>query len=122
MLDMKLWNYNPDFFSYTLSKAGLLAASEMMARAFAPAVRVNAIAPGLLLPSYDQTKAEFKTAASRNLMKKPIDLDNLLDAAEFLLSNTSLTGQTIHVDNGARLTSRPRDVMFEMREAKENEE
>ena len=122
MLDMKLWNFNPDFYSYTMSKAGLLAATEMMARAFAPVVRVNAIAPGLLLPSYDQTKAEFETAALRNLMNKPIDLDNLLSAAEFLLVNTSLTGQTIHVDNGARLTSRPRDVMFEMREDKAQED
>src|SRR5690349_11318720 len=119
VLDQKLWNMNPDFYSYTLSKAGLLAATDMMARAFAPAVRVNAIAPGLLLPSYGQTQAEFEAAASRNPMGKPIDLENLMTAAEFLLANTALTGETIHVDNGARLVSKPRDVMFEMREGKE---
>lgn len=119
LLDMKLWNLNPDFYSYTMSKAGLLAGTEMMARAFAPVVRVNAIAPGLLLPSFDQTKLEFETAASRNLLGKPIELENLLDAADFLLGNTALTSQTIYIDNGARLTSRPRDVMFDIREAKE---
>ena len=65
-----------------------------------------------------QMVPEFETAASRNPMGKPIDLDNLMSAAEFLLANTALTGETIHVDNGQRLTSRPRDVMFEMREDK----
>jgi NAD(P)-dependent dehydrogenase (short-subunit alcohol dehydrogenase family) len=113
LLDQKLWSMNPDFYSYTLSKAGLLAATDMMARAFAPAVRVNAIAPGLMLPSFDQTQQQFERAASKNPLGRPIDLDDLASSAEFLLSNTALTGQVIHVDNGARLISRARDVMFE---------
>ena len=115
LLDQKLWNMNPDFFSYTLSKAGLLAATDMMARAFAPTVRVNAIAPGLLLPSFDQTQAEFETVASRNPMGRPIDLANLMSAASFLLDNTALTAQVIHLDNGQRLAASPRDVMFDTR-------
>ena len=115
MLDQKLWNMNPDFFSYTLSKAGLLAATDMMARAFAPTVRVNAIAPGLLLPSFDQSQAEFETAASRNPMGRPIDLDNITASAEFLLGNTALTAQVLHVDNGQRLATGERDVMFDSR-------
>ena len=115
MLDQKLWNMNPDFFSYTLSKAGLLAATDMMARAFAPTVRVNAIAPGLLLPSFDQSQEEFETAASRNPMGRPIDLDNITSAAEFLLGNTALTAQVLHVDNGQRLAASARDVMFDTR-------
>ncbi len=115
LLDQKLWNMNPDFFSYTLSKAGLLAATDMMARAFAPAVRVNAVAPGLLLPSFDQTQAEFEEVASRNPMGRPIDLANLMSAASFLLDNTALTAQVIHLDNGQRLEASARDVMFETR-------
>lgn len=115
ILDQKLWNMNPDFFSYTLSKAGLLAATEMMARAFVPKVRVNAIAPGLLLPSHDQTQAEFEATASRNPMGRPIDLDDVTGAAEFLMSNASLTGQVIHADNGQRLSASARDVIFETR-------
>jgi NAD(P)-dependent dehydrogenase (short-subunit alcohol dehydrogenase family) len=113
MLDQKLWNMNPDFFSYTLSKAGLLAATDMMARAFAPRVRVNAIAPGLLLPSFDQTGEEFEAVASRNPLGRPIDLDNLCNAADFLLGNTALTAQVIHLDNGQRLEASARDVMFD---------
>lgn len=115
ILDQKLWNMNPDFFSYTLSKAGLLAATDMMARAFAPKVRVNAIAPGLLLPSHDQTQAEFEATASRNPMGRPIDLDDVTGAAEFLMSNASLTGQVIHADNGQRMAASARDVIFETR-------
>jgi NAD(P)-dependent dehydrogenase (short-subunit alcohol dehydrogenase family) len=116
MLDMKLWNMNPDFYSYTMSKAGLLAATDMMARSFAPHVRVNAIAPGLLLPSYDQTEAEFKAAASHNLLRREIDLDDVASSLEFLMSNASLTGQVIHVDNGRRLVPSKRDIMFGSRE------
>lgn len=115
ILDQKLWNMNPDFYSYTMSKAGLLAATDMMARAFAPKVRVNAIAPGLLLPSFDQTRDEYVTAASRNPLGRPIDLDDVAAALDFLMATRSLTGQVIHVDNGQRLQSSARDVMFDTR-------
>ncbi len=115
ILDQKLWNMNPDFFSYTLSKAGLLSATDMMARAFAPKVRVNAVAPGLLLPSHDQTQAEFEAAASRNPMGRPINLDDVAGAVDFLMGNTSLTAQVIHADNGQRMASSARDVIFSVR-------
>jgi len=115
ILDQKLWNMNPDFYSYTMSKAGLLAATDMMARAFAPKVRVNAIAPGLLLPSFDQTQSEFETVASRNPMGRPIDVEDVGAALDFLLATRSLTGQVIHIDNGQRLQASARDVMFETR-------
>lgn len=112
ILDQKLWNMNPDFFSYTLSKAGLLSATDMMARAFAPKVRVNAVAPGLLLPSHDQTQAEFEAVASLNAMGRPIALDDVASAIDFLMTNTSLTGQVIHTDNGQRMFASARDVIF----------
>ena len=115
IVDQKLWAMNPDFYSYTMSKAGLLAATDMMARAFAPVVRVNAIAPGLLLPSHDQTQAEFEEVASRNPLKRPIALDDVYGALECLLANTALTAQVMHVDNGQRLNGGARDVMFETR-------
>lgn len=116
VLDQKLWNMNPDFFSYTLSKAGLLSATDMMARAFAPKVRVNAVAPGLLLPSHDQTQEEFEATASRNPMGRPIALDDVVSAIDFLMGNASLTGQVIHTDNGQRMVPSARDVIFETRQ------
>lgn len=115
VLDQKLWAMNPDFYSYTISKAGLLAATEMMARAFAPEVRVNAVAPGLLLPSHDQTPDEFQAVAAKNLLRRAIDPNNVASAVGFLLTNTSLTGQVIHVDNGQRFVGGERDVMFSTR-------
>lgn len=118
VLDQKLWNMNPDFFSYTLSKAGLLSATDMMARAFAPKVRVNAVAPGLLLPSHDQTPEEFAATASRNPMGRPIALDDVVSAIDFLMGNASLTGQVIHADNGQRFEASARDVIFTARESK----
>ncbi|HVY90046.1 MAG TPA: SDR family NAD(P)-dependent oxidoreductase [Hyphomonadaceae bacterium] len=113
ILDQKLWNMNPDFYSYTLTKAGLASATDMMARAFAPKVRVNAIAPGLLLPSHDQTEAEFDEVASHNALQRPIDLEDLASALDFLMGNRALTAQVIHLDNGQRLYSSARDVIFQ---------
>jgi NAD(P)-dependent dehydrogenase (short-subunit alcohol dehydrogenase family) len=115
VLDQKLWNLNPDFFSYTLSKAGLLAATEMMARAYAPRVRVNAVAPGLLMPSFDQTEAEFMTVASVNAMRRPINPRDVSAAVAFLMDNAGVTGEVIRIDNGQRLLPTERDVMFETR-------
>jgi NAD(P)-dependent dehydrogenase (short-subunit alcohol dehydrogenase family) len=66
-LDQKLWNTNPDFLSYTLSKAGLQQATAMLAQAFAPHVRVCGIAPGLTYPSFLQTDAQFTDAAKHSL-------------------------------------------------------
>ena len=66
ILDQKLSNLNPDFFSYTLSKAALAAATEMMALAFAPAIRVCGIAPGIALPGPKQAPASFERAWRAN--------------------------------------------------------
>jgi NAD(P)-dependent dehydrogenase (short-subunit alcohol dehydrogenase family) len=118
-LDQKLWNLNPDFYSYTLSKAALQASIEMRAVAFSPRVRVCGIAPGLLLPSFDQTDSEFRAVASRNLNRAPIDPAEIGHAALFLLQNRSMNGQVLHVDNGQRFTKMDRDVMFENREQKQ---
>ncbi len=116
MLDMKLWAMNPDFYSYTMSKAALLAATDMMARAFAPHVRVNAIAPGLLLPSYDQTPEQFAAAASNNLLERQIDLEDVASSLLFLMETRSLTGQVLHVDNGQHMISARRDVIFKAKD------
>lgn len=113
LLDQKLWNLNPDFFSYTISKIGLEGATRLLARALAPAVRVNAIAPGLTLPNQWQTEEKFAAvAAAHNILKRPIDIAAIADAAAFLLSNEAITGQTIIVDNGEHLTPTARDIGY----------
>lgn len=115
-LDQKLWNLNPDFFSYTLSKAALQASIEMRAMAYAPRVRVCGVAPGLLFPSFDQTKDEFERVANRNLQHAPISVHDLGSAVRTLVDTRSMNGQVLHIDNGQRFVKEGRDIMFAHRE------
>ena len=116
LLDQKLANPNPDFFSYTLSKAALAEATVLMAQAFAPRVRVNAVAPGLTLPSGDQSAAAFDRVARANLLERPVGAASVADGVAFLLGAESVTGQTLFVDCGQRFVTRDGDVMFEGRQ------
>ena len=113
LLDQKLANLNPDFFSYTCAKAALAAATPMLAQALGPRVAVNAVSPGLTLPSADQTAAEFEAVASRNLLRRPVGAERVADAVAFLLGVRGINGQTIHVDAGQRFVPSGRDVMFD---------
>lgn len=116
LLDQKLWNLNADFFTYTMSKIGLEGATRLLAKALAPAVRVNGVAPGITLPSGSQTEEQFAAVAGKyNLMKRPIDIDAVSDAVAFLLDNSAVTGQTILVDNGQHMVASDHDVMFTTR-------
>ncbi|EZP54802.1 SDR family oxidoreductase [Sphingomonas sp. RIT328] len=112
LLDQKLANPNPDFFSYTMSKYALSGATEMLAQALAPKVRVNAVAPGITLPSGDQSEAEFAAVASDNLLRHPVGADAVAAAVVYLLDARSVTGQTLYVDCGQRFIRRDGDVMF----------
>lgn len=116
LLDQKIANLNPDFFTYTCSKAALAAATEMMARALAPRIRVNAVSPGLTLPSLDQTAEEFSEHSRQNLLQHPVALDDIAATVEHLLTCRSITGQNVFVDCGQRFLPRDGDVMFEGRE------
>ena len=116
LLDQKLANPNPDFFSYSLSKYALAGATTMLAQALAPRVRVNAVAPGITLPSGDQSEAEFQAVASDNLLRHPVGAANVADAVVYLLGARSVTGQTLYVDAGQRFVRRDGDVMFEGRD------
>lgn len=115
LLDQKLANPNPDFFSYSLSKYALAGATEMLAQALAPRVRINAVAPGITLPSGDQSDAEFAAVAADNLLRRPVGAENVAEAVIYLLNARSVTGQTLYVDCGQRFVKRDGDVMFEGR-------
>lgn len=116
LLDQKLANPNPDFLTYTLSKAALAEATTLLAMALAPRVRVNAVSPGLSLPSLDQSEAEFERAGRANLLERRVDLSDIARTVEHLLTARSITGQNVFVDCGQRLVKREGDVMFEGRE------
>lgn len=117
LLDQKVANLNPDFFSYTCAKLALAGATEMLAQAFAPRLRVNAVSPGLTLPSADQSEAEFAEAARKNLLERPVGAEAVAAAVVWLLEAPSVTGQNLYVDAGQRFLRRRGDVMFEGRDA-----
>ncbi len=109
LLDQKLWNQNPDFFSYTLSKAALEAANTMLALALAPLVRVVGVAPGLTLPSKHLTDAEFSAMHKLAPMGKSSTAQDVAATVRFALENQSITGTTILVDGGQHLMRFERD-------------
>jgi NAD(P)-dependent dehydrogenase (short-subunit alcohol dehydrogenase family) len=116
LLDQKVANLNPDFFSYTLAKLALEGATTLMAQAFAPRVRVNAVAPGLTLASGDQSAGEFASASRKNLLERPVGAEAVAEAVSYLIGAESVTGQTLFVDCGQRFLPRAGDVMFEDRD------
>jgi hypothetical protein len=118
LLDQKLWNPNPDYFSYTLSKAALEAATKMLASAMAPRVRVGGVAPGLTLLSGPMSEQEFEMGQRLNPMGRSSPPEDIADAVRFLLTFPGTTGSTILVDGGQHLNRQPRDVLFLAREMK----
>ncbi len=113
LLDQKVANLNPDYFSYTAGKVALAGATMTLAQALGPRIRVNAVAPGLSLPSGDQSDAEFRAVARENLLRRPVDPEAVGGAVSFLMRARGITGQTIFVDCGQRFVKRDSDVMFE---------
>lgn len=112
MLDQKLTNLNPDFFAYTLAKAALAAATDMMALTFAPNIRVCGIAPGLTLPGPKQSPEKFERAWRANPLARGATPEDIAATALFIIRTPSMTGTTITVDGGEHLMHRPRDIAF----------
>jgi NAD(P)-dependent dehydrogenase (short-subunit alcohol dehydrogenase family) len=112
VLDQKVYNLNPDYFSYTVSKLALERAIALQAQALAPAVRICGVAPGILYPSGPQSEVNFAQASRANLLRRPIDPADVARACVFLAATPSVTGTTLCVDNGQHLVPLPRDVMF----------
>ena len=109
MLDQKLWNQNPDFLSYTLSKAALEAANTMLAIGLAPQVRVVGVAPGLTLTSHMLSQEKFKALHSLSPLGRSSTPEDVCAAVLFALTNSSITGTTLLVDGGQHLMKFERD-------------
>ena len=112
ILDQKVFNLNPDYFSYTVSKLALERAVALQAQALAPHVRVCGVAPGLLYPSGPQDADNFARASQVNLLRRPINPDDVAATCVFLAQTASINGTTLCVDNGQHLIPLARDVMF----------
>ena len=111
VLDQKVFNLNPDYFSYTLSKLALHQSVALQAQSLAPCLRVNAVAPGLMYLSGPQSPENFEFAARANLLRRPIDPAQVARSVLFLAENQAITGATLSVDHGQHLLGMERDVM-----------
>lgn len=111
-LDFKLANPYPDHFSYTLSKYALAGATELLARALAPRVRVNAVAPGYVLPAPGQSEEDYERLHAQTPLAYGPTPEDIANAVRFLIENPAVTGQTIYVDAGRRFVTYERDMGF----------
>jgi NAD(P)-dependent dehydrogenase (short-subunit alcohol dehydrogenase family) len=112
LLDQKLYNLNPDFLSYTLSKAALHTATTMLAQALAPKLRVVGVAPGITLVSGDQSATGFERAHKITPLGRSSTPQDIVDAVCYAANAKALTGTTLLVDGGQHLMPLGRDVMF----------
>ena len=110
--DQRVRQPNGDQLSYTLSKQALAAATVTLARALAPKVRVNAVAPGLTLPTEDYRPAQMVVLEDMMPLKRLPEPDEIADAVLWLANAEAVTGQTLYVDGGAALKSFERDFIF----------
>jgi NAD(P)-dependent dehydrogenase (short-subunit alcohol dehydrogenase family) len=113
LLDSKLAAPNPDFLSYTLSKAALAAFTDLAARALAGrGIRVNGIAPGLMLRSSGQSEENFEAMHADNPLRHGVEAADVIGAIRYLIGAPAVTGQVLIVDSGHRFLGRERDVQF----------
>ncbi|MFP5328894.1 MAG: SDR family oxidoreductase [Alphaproteobacteria bacterium] len=113
MLDSKLLAPNPDFLSYTLSKQALMGATDLAARALAhKGIRVNGIAPALMLRSHGQSEANYRAMHARNPLGRGVTPEDVMAAIDYLLAARSVTGEVLTIDGGQRFDPPGRDVQF----------
>ncbi len=113
LLDSKLAAPNPDFLSYTLSKQALAGFTEVAARALAPqGIRVNGIAPALMLRSSGQTEENFERVHSRNPLRRGVEPSDVVSAIRYFVSAQAVTGEVLLIDGGQRFAPPERDVQF----------
>jgi len=112
LLDQKLHNPNPDYFSYTLTKAALAHATVLLAQALAPAVRVCGVSPGITLVSGPMDEDEFAKAHKLTALGRSSTPGDIARAVRFLVESSAITGVDLPVDGGQHLVGQSRDVLF----------
>jgi NAD(P)-dependent dehydrogenase (short-subunit alcohol dehydrogenase family) len=110
IIDQRVLKPNPQFFTYSLTKAALWRATITMAQALAPRVRVNGIGPGPTLPSIHQSEADFEAEAHSTLLQRGSPPEALAEALAYLVDAKSVTGQMIAVDGGQHLNWKTADL------------
>jgi NAD(P)-dependent dehydrogenase (short-subunit alcohol dehydrogenase family) len=113
LLDSKLAAPNPDYLSYTLSKQALAGLTELAARALAPrGIRVNGVAPGLMLRSSGQSEENYREMHAANPLGRGVEPADVIAAIRYFAGARCVTGQVLTVDSGQRFLGLARDVQF----------
>jgi NAD(P)-dependent dehydrogenase (short-subunit alcohol dehydrogenase family) len=112
MIDQRVLKPNPQFFTYSLAKAGLYWATKTLAQSFAPNIRVNGIGPGPTLENTEQAPGEFQAEVKATLLGAGSPPDTILQGVRYLLSAEAVTGQMIAIDGGQHLLWQTPDMAF----------
>src|SRR5210317_1847203 len=111
IIDQRVFKLTPFFFSYTLSKTGLYTLTKTSAMSLAPNIRVNGIAPGPTIKNKRQSNQHFKKQYLATPLKKQVDVNEICNAVDFFIKNSSITGQVIAIDSGQSLNWQTPDVL-----------
>ena len=111
IIDQRVFKLTPFFFSYTLSKAGLYTLTKTSAMSLSPNIRVNGIAPGPTIKNKRQTDKHFKKQYLATPLRKQVDVEEVCNAVDFFIKNSSITGQVLAIDSGQNLNWQTPDVI-----------
>lgn len=108
--DQRVWRLNPQYFTYTLTKAALWTATQTMAQSLAPDIRVNAVGPGPVLPNVNEGDTGFAREVQNIPLERAVSPAEIAEAVVYLARAQSVTGQMICVDGGQHLAWKTPDV------------
>ena len=111
IIDQRVFKLTPYFFSYTISKTGLYTLTKTSAMSLAPNIRVNGIAPGPTIKNKRQSNKHFKKQYLATPLKKQVDVNEICNAVDFFIKNSSITGQVLAIDSGQNLNWQTPDVI-----------
>ena len=111
IIDQRVFKLTPFFFSYTISKTGLYTLTKTSAMSLAPKIRVNGIAPGPTIKNKRQSEKHFKKQFMATPLKKQVNVNEICNAVDFFIKNTSITGQVLAIDSGQNLNWQTPDIM-----------
>ena len=111
IIDQRVFKLTPFFFSYTLSKTGLYTLTKTSAMSLAPKIRVNGIAPGPTIKNKRQSMKHFKNQYLATPLKKQVNVDEVCNAVDFFIKNSSITGQVLAIDSGQSLNWQTPDIL-----------
>ena len=111
IIDQRVFKLTPYFFSYTLSKTGLYTLTKTSAMSLSPNIRVNGIAPGPTIKNKRQSEKHFKSQYLATPLKQQVDVNEICNAVDFFIKNSSITGQVLAIDSGQSLNWQTPDII-----------